>query len=171
MEHNKRIYNFKLDFLYQSITVYAATLVMYLLIRGWFVEKEFAIMWRDPILYLLSAITLVSILALLYYMFMKRRIEVDANAIHFISAVRKRSILRSEVASVRFARERKTATGGGARVISLRLRDRRRPIRIRPVNFEQGKRLAEDLRTWAGDLATESTSPLGSLSGTRGARA
>lgn len=156
MDQDKHTYNFKLDFLYQSIAVYAVTLVIYLLARGWFVEKEFSIVWRDPILYLLSVITLISVLALVYYMMMKRRIRVHDEAIEFISSVRTRRVQRSRVTAVRIGREKSTSVFSGMRVVSIRLRDRRRPIRIRPYYFEHGKRLLDDLRTWAGPLVVES---------------
>jgi hypothetical protein len=152
MANDKHVYHFKLDFLYQAIAVYAATLVLYLFVRGWFVEKEFSIVWRDPILYLLSAITLVSILALLYYMMMKRRIEVEGDRINFISAVRRRSIKRSDVESVKVGRETGSKVFRGMRVVSIRVRDSRRPIRIRPAYFQDGPQLASDLQRWAGDL-------------------
>lgn len=159
MANDKHVYNFKLDFLYQSIAVYAGTIVLYLLIRGWFVEKEFSIVWRDPILYLLCAITLISILALVYYMMMKRRIEVGSDTINFISAVRRRSIKRSDVESVRIGRESGSPVLRGMRVVSIRLRDRRRPVRIRPTYFENGQQLSSDLQRWAGPLLQEVKRP------------
>lgn len=152
MANDKHVYHFKLDFLYQAIAVYAGTLVLYLFVRGWFVEKEFSIVWRDPILYLLSAITLVSLLALLYYVMMKRRIEVDGDTINFISAVRSRSIKRSDVESVRIGRETGSKVLRGMRVVSIRVRDGRRPIRIRPAYFQNGPQLSSDLQRWAGNL-------------------
>jgi hypothetical protein len=159
MANDKHVYHFKLDFLYQSIAVYAGTIVLYLLIRGWFVEKEFSIIWRDPILYLLCAITLVSILALLYYLMMKRRIEVDGDTINFVSAVRRRSIKRRDVETVRVGRETGNKVLRGMRVVSIRLRDRRRPVRIRPTYFENGQQLSSDLQRWAGPLLQEVKRP------------
>jgi len=155
MENEKHVHHFKLDFLYQSIAVYAGTLVLYLLARGWFVEKEFSIVWRDPMLYLLCAITLVSILALLYYIMMKRRIEVTEKSIMFISSVRKRALTRDKVESVRIGRESGAKMLKGTRIISIQLRDRKRPIRIRPFYFENGEELSDAIKRWAGPLLQE----------------
>jgi hypothetical protein len=157
MDNDKHVYHFKLDFLYQSIAVYAATLVLYLLVRGWFVEKEFSIVWRDPMLYLLCAITLISIIALLYYMMMRRRIEIADDSIRFVSSVKKRVLTREKIVAVRIGREAGSKVLKGARVISIRTRDRRRPIRIRPLYFERGKELTDEIRKWAGPLLQEST--------------
>ena len=159
MANDKHVYHFKLDFLYQAIAVYAGTMVLYLLARGWFVEREFSIVWRDPILYLLCAITLISILALLYYVMMKRRIEIVGDTINFISAVRTRSIKRSEVTSVRIGRETGARMLKGMRVVSIRMRDKRRPVRIRPGYFENGHQLAQELKQWAGPLLQEVRRP------------
>lgn len=151
MENEKHVYHYKLDFLYQSIAVYAATIVLYLLIRGWFVEKEFSIVWRDPILYLLCGITLLSLFALLYNVVLKRRIEIAGDTVRFISAVRTKAIKQAQVESVTIGRESQSRMKG-TKVISIRLRDRRRPIRIRPLYFEHGKQLSDDLQGWAGNL-------------------
>lgn len=156
MEHDRHTYPYKLDFLYQSIAVYAAVLVLYLVVRGMFINAEFPIVWGDPVLYLLVIIVIVSIIALLYNMIMKRRIVVVGSELQFLSAVRRKVLDRSEIESVRFTLDRTLRESkNSSRLVSIRIRDRRRPVRIRPANFEHGNRLIEDLRTWSGELAQD----------------
>ncbi len=85
MDNEKHIYRARLDFLYQAIAVYAATLVLYLVIRSIADWQVFPTLWQDPLLLLLSAITFLGILALLYNFIMRRQIEIMSDAIHFTS--------------------------------------------------------------------------------------
>ncbi len=154
MPEEQSKFEYRLDFLYQSIAVYAGTLVVYLLIRGEFVAKEFPTVYQDPIVALLFGIILVSIGGLLYNYFIRRRMEIVDDQIHFKSAVRQKVIPRSEVISVSFSRER-GEINRGTRVIRLRLKDRRRSVRIHPLKFTHSNELTQAVRTWAGPLVVE----------------
>jgi hypothetical protein len=151
MDEEKHIYRARLDFLYQSIAVYAATLVLYLIIRSIVEWKAFPTLWQDPLLLLLSAITLLAAFALVYNVIMRRQIEIARDAIYFTSRARSRTIARSEVASVQIG----PANGRQVRrvrAVHIRLKGRHRPVRIRLANFEHGRKLLAELREWAGPL-------------------
>jgi hypothetical protein len=151
MDEGKHIYRARLDFLYQSIAVYAATLVLYLIVRSLGEWKAFPTLWQDPLLLLLSAITLLAALALVYNLIMRRQIEVTRDAIHFTSRARSRTIARSDVASVHIG----PVSGRPVRrvrVVHIRLKGNRRRVRIRLANFERGRKLLSELREWAGPL-------------------
>jgi hypothetical protein len=151
MDHERHSYRARLDFLYQSIAMYAATIVIYLIARSLFISKSFPDVWRDPLLMLLCAITLISVVGLLYNLFMQRRLEVVEDKLIFRSRARERVVKRSEVRSIQFGRER-TGTERGVRVVKLRLSTRRRPVRIRVSNFEHSRRLLHDLKEWSQGL-------------------
>jgi hypothetical protein len=153
MEH-EHIYRAKLDFLYQSIAVYAATIVIYLLVRGLFAIGMFPTFWQDPLLLMLCAITLISVLALIYNLLLHRQIEVTADEIRFMSRARKRAIGKNDVRYMQFGRERGPIARKGVRIVKIALKERRRPVRIRLGNFEHGRHLLHDLKEWAGPLAT-----------------
>ena len=161
MESDKHIYPARLDFLYQSIAMYAATLVIYLIVRSLIVTEAFPRVWQDPLLILLSAITLISVFALLYNLYMKRQIEITPNEIHFMSRARHRTITKNDVAYIQFGPL--TRRVRRIRMVKVRLKNRRRSARIRLANFQRGKRLLADLREWAGPLARESRSTRGSV--------
>ncbi|SRR5579883_2501691 len=152
MDEEKRTYRARLDFLYQSIALYATTLVIYLVIRSIVAWHAFPTLWEDPLLLLLSAITLISVFALLYNLFMRRQIEVTPDALRFISRARERTISREEIAYVQLGPSR---SRGRTRIRSVKigLKKQRRPVRIRLSNFEHGRKLYADLRDWAGPLA------------------
>jgi hypothetical protein len=147
-------YRARLDFLYQSIAVYAAAIVAYLVIRSAVVTEAFPSLWQDPLLLLLCAITFVSIVALLYNLLMRRQIEIDQSVFRFRSRVRERVFARDQIQLIQVGprfRQPKTQI----RMVRIKLKDHRRPIRIRLSNFENRKRLLADLREWGGALVRE----------------
>lgn len=166
MDEEKHIHRARLDFLYQSIAVYAATLVLYLIIRSIVQWKAFPTLWQDPLLLLLSAITLLGALAIVYNLMMRRQIEITSDAIHFTSRARSRTIARSDVASVQIgpASQRRARR---VRAVHIRRKGHRRPVRIRLANFEHSRNLLAELREWAGPLIVHRGS---ASSGTRAAR-
>ena len=152
MEHDRHIYKARLDFLYQSIAMYAATIVIYIIARSLFVSKAFPDVWRDPLLMLLCAITLISVAGLLYNLFMQRQLEVAGSKLVFHSRARERSIEKDDVRSIQFGRER-YGMERGVRIVKLHLKTRRRPVRIRVSNFEHSNRLLHDLKEWSSGVA------------------
>jgi len=154
VEQEPKSYKYRLDFYYQSIAVYAVTLVLYLIVRSFLIERELPVFWKDPFLYLLSTIILISVVALVYNLIMKRRITIDPSRLHFVSAVRERTIDRDNIRYVRLGKKRDVHVKQVFRVIQIGLKDRKRPIRIRPSNFENSKDLVHSLKEWAGPLST-----------------
>lgn len=152
MEEERHIYRARLDFLYQSIAVYAATLVLYIVIRSITAWQSFPTLWQDPLLLLLSAITLLGIIALLYNLFMRRQIEISDDTIYFTSRARTRTIARADVAFVQIGPPNGRPVRN-IRAVRIRLKRTRRSIRIRLGNFERSRKLLDDLRRWAGPLA------------------
>src|SRR6476469_2029391 len=146
MEQDKHTYRARLDFLYQSIAMYAATIVIYLIARSMFARRAFPTLWQDPLLLLLCAITLASIVGLLYNLYMRRQIRVHADRLEFSSRARLRTIAKSEVTYVQFGDVRAAMNRRGIRFVKIGLRDRRRPVRIRLTNFEHSKRLLGELK-------------------------
>lgn len=154
MAEEKHIYRARLDFLYQSIAVYAVTLVVYLIIGSIGEWEVFPSVWQDPLLMLLCAITLLSVIALLYNLFMRRQIEINSDSINFTSRARSRRISREDVSSIQIGpRHRRVRR---VRAVRIRLKSDRRPIRIRLGNFERSRKLLEDIRSWGGPLSVPS---------------
>src|SRR5260221_42601 len=97
--HNTFKYNYR--FLYQSIAVYATTLAVYILVRGFLIEKEFTQIFRDPVIYLLCAIIIVSVIAVIYNAAMRRRIDIEGDHLHLRGALREMTIAKENIRSVR----------------------------------------------------------------------
>lgn len=154
MTSERNIFKYNYTFLYQSTAIYAMTLVAYLLIRGLLVEREFFDIWRDPVLYLLSTIIIFSGLAIIYNVALKRRIEIAAESIWLKSSLHETAIEKANVRSIR----RSIIRSSGLLklpVLTIRLKDRRRPVRIRTYNFERSEELHQAVKEWADNLVEE----------------
>ena len=151
--HNTFKYNYR--FLYQSIAVYATTLAVYILARGLMIEKEFTQIFRDPVIYLLCAIIIVSVIAVIYNAAMRRRIDIDGDHIHLRGALREMTIAKENVRSVRVGIERQRGFISNTRIIKIFLKNRRRPALIRTYNFERSQELYSGIKKWSGDLLAE----------------
>ena len=57
-QSNRLIFKYNMSFYYQSTIIYFVVLVIYVIIRGEFVEDEFKLIIKDPIMYLLAIIVL-----------------------------------------------------------------------------------------------------------------
>ena len=147
-----RIFKYSYTFLYQSMAVYSTTLAVYLVVRG-LMNADFAQVFYDPVVYLLSIIIIASALAVLYNIMMRRRIEVTDSVLALRRAVRRVEIDRNVVRAVRLSEERSHGLGGKASVITIFANTRKRPIRIVPYNFERGDELYTAIKEWAGDKA------------------
>ena len=155
MNEAQNTYKYNYRFLYQSIAVYATTLAGYILIRGLLIEKEFTHIFRDPVIYLLCAIIIFSALAVLYNAIMKRHIEIVNDKLHLRGALREIIIDKEKVRSVRIGVERQRGFIPHTRIITIFLKDRRRPAWIRTYNFERSEELYIAIKKWSGDLLTE----------------
>lgn len=154
MPEAEKKFRYTHTFLYQSVAVYATTLAAYLVIRGLIIEKEFSVVLTDPVLFLLSAIIIVSALAIIYNMWLRRCIRISADTIILESRLRQYAIERSYVSSIRKSLSRENGLSKTP-VIIFRLKDRRRPLRIRTYNFERNEELFTELKNWAGRLLDE----------------
>ncbi|MDP4228828.1 MAG: hypothetical protein Q8916_00305 [Bacteroidota bacterium] len=148
--HNTFKYNYR--FLYQSIAVYATTLASYILVRGLLIEKEFAQIFRDPVVYLLCAIIIFSSMAVIYNAAMRRRIEIAKDKIYLRGALREVTIDIASVRNIRIGIEHQRGFIPNTRIIKIHLKDRRRPAWIRTYNFERSEELYQAIKKWGGDL-------------------
>ncbi len=156
MEQGHRIFRVRLDFLYRSIAVYAAVFAVSVVFHALVGNSVFPIFWEDPILILLGAITIISVLALLYNILLDRQLHVGQSQLILRSKLKDRVFKHSDVTFVQIHRlPREAGKKTGARLIRIGITSRKRPIRIRPGNFVDPQMLVSDIKQWAGPLLVE----------------
>jgi hypothetical protein len=147
MENLKRnIYKYNMSFYYQSTIIYLVVFMIYVIIRGEFIEGSYILVTKDPIIYFFSIIVLVSIIALLYNLYKNRHIEFSDQEISFVNRFRTKSIQLEQIAYIKLFKEKEGNSGRAFRLIRIILKNRKRPVIIRPYDYENENDLINDLQ-------------------------
>jgi hypothetical protein len=145
MSDMEKTFKYKLDFYYQSALVYVGTLLLYGGIRGSLVEKRFSYVLDDPIVYVIIAFVLMSVVTLALNLLRNRRLIVGKDTITFKHRWQERVIRTSNIEWMHIGREAKVQTGGRFQVIVFKLKGRRRLFRIRVGRYEHEKDLVAEM--------------------------
>ena len=108
MENPKSIFKYNMSFYYRSTIIYFIVLVLYIIIRGEFVEDSFKLITKDPLLYFLGIIVVSSVLSLLYNLFRNKHIEISDDGISFIDRFKTRIFKTDQIELIKFTRQRRT---------------------------------------------------------------
>ena len=129
-------FRYNTSFYYQSTIIYLIVFVLYLVIRGEFVEHSYTVVTKDPVLYLLAIIVLVSVIAMLYNLFLNKHIEFSEDKISFIDRFKIRSFNIDKINHIRFSRQRRAINSRAFRTIRIKINSRIKPILIRISDYE-----------------------------------
>lgn len=140
--NDKTNFKYNMSFYYQSTIIYFIVFVIYVIIRGQFVEDSYTLVTKDPIIYVLGIIVLISMIALLFNLFKNRQLQIAEDGIHFIDRFKKRSFQFTEMKRVNISKVRRTGFSNNAfQLIRIKLSSRRRPLIIRPYDYENQNEL------------------------------
>ncbi len=140
--NDKTNFKYNMSFYYQSTIIYFIVFVIYVIIRGQFVDDSYTLVTKDPIIYVLGIIVLISMIALLFNLFKNRQLQIAEDGIHFIDRFKKRSFQFTEMKRVNISKVRRTGFSNNAfQLIRIKLSSRRRPLIIRPYDYENQNEL------------------------------
>ena len=125
-----------MSFYYQSTIIYLVVSLVYVIIRGEFIEGSYILVTKDPIIYFFGIIVSVSIIALLYNLYKNRYLEISESAISFVNRFKTKTILLEQITIIKLFREREGNSNRAFRLIRLSLKNRKRPFLIRPYDYE-----------------------------------
>jgi hypothetical protein len=140
-KHNKKVFKYNMSFYYQSTIIYFVAFILYLVIRGEFVEDSFTLITRDPIIYFFAIIVFVSVLTLLYNLYKNRHLEITSDGLAFINRFGERNFKFEDMIRVKISRRKRSAL----RLVRIKLKNRKRPLVIRPYDYENENELLENL--------------------------
>ena len=149
-EQKRRIFKYNLSFYYKSTIIYFIVLILYGVIRGEFVEDSFVLITRDPILYFLALIVIVSVASLLYNIIRNMYIEISDEGIVFADRFHSKEYKIDQVKKIKFSRQVRTSNSPAFRTVRLKVNARVRPIIIRFSDYENQDELllrVEELKT------------------------
>jgi hypothetical protein len=132
----KNIFKYNMSFYYQSTIIYFVIFIIYLVIRGEFVEDSYKLVTRDPIIYFFAIIVVVSVISLLYNLYKSRHIKITSEGIYFIDRFGTKTLLISDIEYIKPARETGRFRNIASRLIRIKVKNRRRLLIIRPNDYE-----------------------------------
>ena len=97
---SKSKFKYNMSFYYQSTIIYFVAFSIYLLIRGQFVESSYTLITRDPIIYLLAFIVVVSLVALFFNLYRNRYIEFSNEGLIFSDRFGSKLIHKNEIKEI-----------------------------------------------------------------------
>jgi hypothetical protein len=132
----QNVFKYNMSFYYQSTIIYFIIFIIYVVVRGEFVEDSYKLFTHDPIIYFLGLIVIVSVISLLYNLYKKRHIKITSEGIHFIDRFGTRTLQIADIEYVKLARETGRFRNIASRLIRIKLKKRRRLLLIRPNDYE-----------------------------------
>lgn len=158
MTGKSTVYRYNMSIYYQSTIVYFVVMILYALIKGEFLEDRFELIIQDPVIYFFIIVVVVSLIALLYNINLRKHIEVSENAITFRRGKRKKTVKLENIISVKIARDRKHIKSLAFYMVRLYVKNRKFPIAVRPYDYENSAALL----SWFRGLKTQNSSKLNS---------
>jgi hypothetical protein len=116
-------------------------LILYGVIRGKFVEDSFTLITRDPILYFLGIIVIVSVGALVYNLIRNMYIEISDDEIVFADRFKSKAYKVEQVKKIKFSRQVRTSNSPAFRTARIKVNGRVRPVIIRFSDYENQNEL------------------------------
>lgn len=143
-ENNSNIksrFKYNMSFYYQSTIIYFVVFLLYVVIRGEFVENSYKLMTKDPIIYFFTIIVSVSLLSLLYNLYINKYLEISGDKISFINRFALKTFHMDEIAEIKISYPRQRSGSRAFRLVRIKLKHRRRPVIIRPYDYENEEEL------------------------------
>lgn len=138
---NKSKFKYNVSFYYQSTIIYFLVFSVYLIVRGQFIDNSFRLITKDPIIYLLAIIVVISVFTLIYNLYRNRYIEFNNEGIAFCDKFKTKLISKKEIAEIKLSKDRRYQKSGMLKFIRLKLKTRRRSIIIRVSDYENESEL------------------------------
>jgi len=135
-EHKRKIFKYNLSFYYKSIIIYFCVLILYGVIRGEFIENSFRLITKDPILYFLAIILVISVGALIYNLIRNMYIEISDEGIVFADRFKSKKYLVDQIKKIKFSRQMRTSNSPAFRTARLKIKSKVRPLLIRFSDYE-----------------------------------
>jgi hypothetical protein len=154
---NEKVYKTKLEFYYRSLVIYLLTLVVYILIKGKFFQERFEVVFKDPIIYVISIFIIYFVIVLITNSVSAKKLVFDEKDLTIRNRFGQRRIGIKDIVGVRFSRPKRKSKedSSNVRIVKLKLLNRRRQLRIRVNDFENEKELEAEFRNISRKLTSK----------------
>lgn len=124
----------RLDFYWKYIAVYAIAIIVYAMIKGTIENRSLTVMLVDPVVILLAVFIFLTAMGLFIESSKRKEIIVGEDFVVFRNRFRQRKFTKDEIMYIYIGRERAKYTGK-FRIIKVKVKNRKRPILLRPSSF------------------------------------
>jgi len=131
--NNRSVFEYNMSFYYKSTIIYFIVFVLYLFIRGEFVEDSFTLIVSDPVLYFLGLIVIFSIA---YNQLLNKHIEITGDGIAFIDRFKERRFDKDQIVFIKFFRQKGSTRSKRMKIVRIKIENRLRPIMFRISDYE-----------------------------------
>ena len=135
-EQKRRIFKYNLSFYYKSTIIYFIVLILYGVIRGEFIEDSYRLITRDPILYFLAIILVISFAALIYNLIRNMYIEISEDGIVIADRFKRKLYPVDQIRRIKFSRQMRTSNSPAFRTARIKVNSKVRPVFIRFSDYE-----------------------------------
>ena len=142
---NRRIFLYNMSFYYQSTIIYFVAFMLYVVIRGEFVEDSFVLITKDPIIYFFGFIVLISLFSLIYNLYKRKHIEISDDEIAFVNRFKQRRFTKDEISFIKIRRVRRVSRKEAFRFVRIKIKNRKRLIILRSYDYENENELIQCL--------------------------
>jgi hypothetical protein len=144
-ENTKKVFKYNMSFYYQSTIIYFIVFIFYVVIRGEFIENSYKLITKDPFIYSFIIIVSVSVVSLLYNLYINRYLEITEEKISFINRFAIKTFQFDQLLEIKISYPRQRSRNRAFRLIRIKLKYRRRPVIIRPYDYENEEELINKL--------------------------
>src|SRR5690606_30012264 len=130
-----KIFKYNMSFYYQSTIIYFAAFVIYIIIRGEFVEDSFRLITKDPIIYFFGFIVLFSFISLLYNVYKNKHLEISDQEISFVNKLKRKAFRIKDIIWIRISRQGNRLKRSPLRIIGIKFNTKKRPVVLRPSDY------------------------------------
>jgi len=138
---NKKVFKYNLAFYYQATIIYFIAFVLYVVVRGEFIENSFTIITKDPIILSFAIIVLISVFGLVYNIFKNRHIEIDESSVSFVDRFRTKKFELNQFTSIRITASKNPNKKEAFKFIISKIKERKRPLIVRSRDYENSTEL------------------------------
>jgi len=142
----KQVFKYNLSIYYQSTIIYMIVFVLYVVIKGEFVEGSFKLITKDPVIYFFILVIIISIISLIYNLLLNRHIEINQDGIIFRKRNQKREVNIEDILSIKISRKKRDQASSAFKIIRIRAAGRKLPFTIRPYDYENRHELLEQIK-------------------------
>ncbi|MCX7878541.1 MAG: hypothetical protein N2510_07880 [Ignavibacteria bacterium] len=145
------IHKHRMDFYYQSLVIYLIFFVVYVLIK-WSYEDDITVLLNDPLFYILILFIAIFLIVVVINIIKSPMIILRDDRIVFKNRFGSREVMFSDIINVKIGRRRNKGEEITYRIIKLKLKHRRKPLKIRANEFERGNELIKEFLKIKGSV-------------------